>query len=215
MPTGDVVVISLFNPAYPPLARQARIYGDVELKVGVRKDGSIQSAVAVSGHPMLTQAALNSAQQSRYECRKCNDEVTFYSLTYFIPACYGVEPGFPVPGRKRYTRHPRHPISEPRERGGRTAADLSLLFRFPGSFPQMPLSLGMRLPLGRGRLLLLPGSFRKVPEPVELRPSPPRTIRYLQSAAPQSFLLIPITLILLTSLYAKRVQRASRLVFCY
>jgi hypothetical protein len=32
---GEVVVISLFNPTYPPLARQACISGEVELKLGI------------------------------------------------------------------------------------------------------------------------------------------------------------------------------------
>ena len=97
MPTGNVVVISLFNPTYPPLARQARISGDVELKIGIRRDGSIESAVAVSGHAMLTQAALNSAQQSRYQCRRCSSEVTLYSLTYSFQLGTQSSPGFPCP----------------------------------------------------------------------------------------------------------------------
>jgi protein TonB len=48
-------MIRPFNPTYPPLARQAGISGDVELKLEIRKDGSVQSATVVSGHPMLTQ----------------------------------------------------------------------------------------------------------------------------------------------------------------
>jgi TonB family protein len=94
---GDVVVIALFDPTYPPLARAARINGDVELKVGIRRDGSIESVVAISGHPMLTQAALNSAQQSRYECRRCSSEVTLYSLTYSFQLGTQSSPGFPCP----------------------------------------------------------------------------------------------------------------------
>ena len=79
---GEVVIVSLAKPIFPPLARQARIVGEVELKLGIRLDGSVESAVAVSGHPMLIQAALNSAQQSRFECRSCENEVTSYSLVY-------------------------------------------------------------------------------------------------------------------------------------
>ncbi|MGA3090215.1 MAG: TonB family protein [Terriglobales bacterium] len=52
-------MISPFNLTYPPLARQANITGDVELKLEIRKNGSIQSVSVVNGHPMLTQAALN------------------------------------------------------------------------------------------------------------------------------------------------------------
>jgi len=81
-PETGVVLSMLSEPNYPPLARQASISGDVEVKLGIRKDGSIESAVVISGHPMLKQTALESAQQSRFECRKCGAEVTMYSLIY-------------------------------------------------------------------------------------------------------------------------------------
>jgi len=65
---GKVVLTKLFEPTYPPLARQARIAGDVELMLSIRRDGSVESAVFVSGHPMLKQAALDSAQRSQFKC---------------------------------------------------------------------------------------------------------------------------------------------------
>jgi TonB family protein len=95
MSKGNVVVISLFNPTYPPLARQAHISGDVELKVEIRKDGSVESAVVVSGNPMLTQAALNSANRSQFDCRGCEDKVTAYSLTYSFE--FVASPDWPCP----------------------------------------------------------------------------------------------------------------------
>jgi TonB family protein len=82
MPMGDPVMVTLFNPNYPPLASLANITGDVELKLGVGNDGSIESAVVVSGHPMLRDAALDSARKSRFECPGCREPVTSYSLTY-------------------------------------------------------------------------------------------------------------------------------------
>jgi TonB family protein len=82
-PPQDVVVLTkLTQPVYPPLARQVRITGNVELTVDVRKDGTIQSAVVVSGHPLLQQAALNSAQRSQFECRNCNDVAVSVQLVY-------------------------------------------------------------------------------------------------------------------------------------
>lgn len=98
-PKGDVVMVDLFKPIYPPLARSARISGDVELKLAMRKDGSIESAVAVSGHPMLIQAALASAQQSRFECRGCEDELTPYSVIYSFSFQLVAEPDWPCPER--------------------------------------------------------------------------------------------------------------------
>jgi TonB family protein len=96
-PGGDAVMVSLSAPKYPPLARQANITGDVEIKLEIRKDGSIQSAIVVSGHPMLTEAALSSAQQSRFECRECEDEATLYSLTYIYSFQLAESPGWPCP----------------------------------------------------------------------------------------------------------------------
>src|ERR1700693_6002552 len=48
----------------------------------VRQDGSLESARAVSGPPLLRQAALDSAQQSQFECRGCGEAVTSYQVVY-------------------------------------------------------------------------------------------------------------------------------------
>ena len=81
-PETGVVLTKLYPPLYPRLARQAVISGNVEVKLAIRKDGSVESAEIVSGHPMLTQAALESAQKSQFECRGCSDPVNSYSLTF-------------------------------------------------------------------------------------------------------------------------------------
>jgi TonB family protein len=78
----NVVLVKLLPPVYPPLARQARIAGDVKVYVHVRKDGSVESAELFIGHPMLAPAALESARQSQYECRGCDDGTTDFQLIY-------------------------------------------------------------------------------------------------------------------------------------
>lgn len=54
-PRFDVVLNNVYLPAYPPLARQARITGDVKIQLRIRKDGSVDSAevqgLANLGHP--------------------------------------------------------------------------------------------------------------------------------------------------------------------
>jgi TonB family protein len=77
-----VVLSKLLPPVYPPLARQARIWGDVNLTLRIRQDGSVESAALVSGHAMLKQAALDSAQKSEFECHGCSETLTSYSLVY-------------------------------------------------------------------------------------------------------------------------------------
>jgi Gram-negative bacterial TonB protein C-terminal len=67
---------------YPPVARQTRISGDVEPKLEVQLDGGVASAVAVRGHPLLVQAALDNAQKSHFACEECGEETHFFRLLY-------------------------------------------------------------------------------------------------------------------------------------
>jgi TonB family protein len=81
-PQAGVVLTKLSPPIYPPLARQARIMGDVKLKLSIRPDGSVESAEVVSGHPLLKQAALESAQKSLFGCNECDSQGNTYFVTY-------------------------------------------------------------------------------------------------------------------------------------
>jgi len=81
-PRFDVVLNNVYPPVYPPLARQARIMGDVKVLVGIRQDGTVASAEVLSGHLMLKQAALESAQKSTFLCRECKGAVTLFTVTY-------------------------------------------------------------------------------------------------------------------------------------
>ena len=60
-------LVARVNPAYPPLARQARIQGTVKLEGVISKDGTIEELKVVSGHPLLIQAALDAAKQWKYQ----------------------------------------------------------------------------------------------------------------------------------------------------
>ena len=77
----EVAVTKLSPPAYPPLARQAQITGNVRLELKVRPDGSVAAVVLLSGRPMLAPAALDSAQKSQFSCKGCSD-LTTYPMTY-------------------------------------------------------------------------------------------------------------------------------------
>src|SRR5262249_23145345 len=47
------LLIKKVQPAYPPLARQARIQGTALLQAGISKDGAIENLRLVHRHPML------------------------------------------------------------------------------------------------------------------------------------------------------------------
>jgi len=81
-PETGVALTKLSPPVYPPLAWQAGITGDVKIQIEIRQDGSVASAEVISGHPMLKQAALDSAQKSTFECQGCSDPATAYLLTF-------------------------------------------------------------------------------------------------------------------------------------
>jgi TonB family protein len=81
-PQTGVVMTKLSPPVYPPLARQARIMGEVKIDLRIRQDGSVESAALFSGHPMLAPAAIESAKKSTFECRNCDAAATPYSVTY-------------------------------------------------------------------------------------------------------------------------------------
>lgn len=58
--------ISKPQPAYPPIAKAARAAGTVVVQVTVDESGKVISARALSGHPLLTQAAVQSAYGWRF-----------------------------------------------------------------------------------------------------------------------------------------------------
>ena len=50
------------EPGYPPLAKAARVSGAVVVEVTVDEDGNVISARALSGHPLLKDAAVDAAR---------------------------------------------------------------------------------------------------------------------------------------------------------
>ena len=55
------------EPAYPPLAKAARVSGSVVVEVTVDEEGNIISARALSGHPLLKDAAVGKARGWRFK----------------------------------------------------------------------------------------------------------------------------------------------------
>jgi protein TonB len=68
------LLIKKVQPAYPPLARQARIQGQVLLQAEISKDGAIQNLRLISGHPMLAPSAIEAVKQWRYKPYYLNGE---------------------------------------------------------------------------------------------------------------------------------------------
>src|SRR6185295_12287590 len=67
-PTEELTAAAIEHPepAYPPLAKAARISGNVEVEVVIDQRGNVTDARAVSGHPLLKDAAVASARQWKF-----------------------------------------------------------------------------------------------------------------------------------------------------
>ena len=67
-------LITQIAAAYPPLAKQARISGTVELSAIIGKDGRMQELKVVGGHPLLVQSAMDAVKKWVYRPTMLNGE---------------------------------------------------------------------------------------------------------------------------------------------
>jgi len=61
------LLVHRVDPSYPPLARAARIQGEVILSAIISTNGDIENLQLVSGHPMLVPSAIAAVHQWRYK----------------------------------------------------------------------------------------------------------------------------------------------------
>lgn len=82
------LLIHRVEPVFPPLMRQIRRSGKVELHAIIATDGSIQSLEVVSGDPLFIQSALDAVRQWRYRPTMLNGQPveidTFITVLYTV-----------------------------------------------------------------------------------------------------------------------------------
>jgi periplasmic protein TonB len=61
------LLIKNVKPVYPPLARQLRIQGDVQLQANISKEGNITTVKLISGDSALAHAAIDAVKQWKYK----------------------------------------------------------------------------------------------------------------------------------------------------
>jgi periplasmic protein TonB len=74
---GNVQMANLtrmVQPIYPPIAKTARIQGDVVLHAIISKAGAIEQLQYISGPPLLMQSAMEAVRQWRYRPTLLNGE---------------------------------------------------------------------------------------------------------------------------------------------
>ncbi len=67
-------------PTYPPAARAVRAVGKVTVVVKIRADGTVESATASTGHPLLRKASEVGAMQFVFEGSSAAREATIHFL---------------------------------------------------------------------------------------------------------------------------------------
>lgn len=79
-------------PRYPPAARAVRTVGTVTVTVKIRPDGSVSSAKAILGHPLLRKASEVVAAEFSFESSHEDAERTSTIRFVFLDAAYNGKP---------------------------------------------------------------------------------------------------------------------------
>jgi TonB family protein len=71
---AEANLIHKVDPQYPLMAQQAHIQGDVVMQCIIDKEGNVANLRAMSGHPVLIQAAIDAVKQWKYKGYRLNGE---------------------------------------------------------------------------------------------------------------------------------------------
>ncbi len=71
-------------PKYPTLTLAGRICGKVTVRVTIDGAGTVRNARVVEGHPMLREAAVNAAQQWKFEEAPAQERVAILKFNFVI-----------------------------------------------------------------------------------------------------------------------------------
>jgi protein TonB len=82
-------LISRVQPAYPALAIQARIQGNVVLHAIIGRDGQVSELQILSGHPLLVNAAVEAVRQWRYSPTLLNGQAVEVETTITVSFVLG------------------------------------------------------------------------------------------------------------------------------
>ena len=68
------LLIKSVPPIYPPLSKQMRIQGNVELLASIGRDGSITAVKVLSGDSVLAHAAIDAVKKWKYKPYYLDDQ---------------------------------------------------------------------------------------------------------------------------------------------
>lgn len=70
----NALAVNLPSPEYPPAARAVNAGGKVRVQIIIDKAGNVSSATAISGHPLLRQAADKAAKLAKFDPAKLDEK---------------------------------------------------------------------------------------------------------------------------------------------
>lgn len=73
-------VKSQATPNYPELAKKMNVKGAVKVELTVAANGTVKTAKAMGGHPLLIDAAVSAAKQFKYEAGEETKEVVIFKF---------------------------------------------------------------------------------------------------------------------------------------
>lgn len=68
------------TPNFPELAKRMKVTGAVKVEVIVAANGSVKTAKAIGGHPLLIDAAVSAAKQFKYEAGEETKELVEFKF---------------------------------------------------------------------------------------------------------------------------------------
>jgi TonB family protein len=86
---------------YPPIAASARVTGTIDVRVGVRPDGTVADVTifpqANLAWKLLQGSAVDAASRARFECRGCTQPSTPHTMTFVFSLDKHDDEGNPAP----------------------------------------------------------------------------------------------------------------------
>lgn len=60
-------LVEKVNPEYPPLAKQLKLAGQVEVQATIEEDGAVGDVTTVSGNPVLAKAVVDAVKKWKFK----------------------------------------------------------------------------------------------------------------------------------------------------
>ena len=64
---ADRQILSRIEPEYPEVAKKMQLHSTIKLKLSVDPDGTVARVEYITGHPMLSFAAISAAKKWKYQ----------------------------------------------------------------------------------------------------------------------------------------------------